>query len=411
MGRSVAMGQLYQHDAIRGIGIAVDGGAHVQHVVDAAGEDDGRAFALELGHDQPGQFAGVGQGDGAGRCHRTAGSAQDHGCIGGGQALARQEEQFLQGFLVVAQGVGDVDVAGTDGVAAQRLGPAGDGLGHLDHVDAALEFGGHKEDGLGAVHQHGPHLVPVGGLLDKVRGDAEGHQKVDVVQRVTDDAGLDDVLQGARPPLAGADVDHVGAIGPGSEEHVVPLQGHHPPAVPVAEYRSLGRHRQRPLDHAGRDAHPIPILNGDAFLLKKGQRLRLVKAHAGAIQDLQAGVVEPLDLVVGKFAKLRCVKGGIVALQDHGSVSLLDIRVIARSSRCRVSVLLLESRLLPLLGCCAHFSKPFHLAAYSSFSYIARAGRLCLNTWSEIAAIPIFCASSSISLKACVPYPRRLYSS
>ena len=85
------MGQLHQHDPVGRVSVHVNGGAHVQHIVYPAGQDQRRAFALELGDHQPCQLAGVGQGDSAGCGYRSRPAAQHYWRIGGRQAFAAQE--------------------------------------------------------------------------------------------------------------------------------------------------------------------------------------------------------------------------------------------------------------------------------------------------------------------------------
>ena len=109
--------------------------------------------------------------------------------------------------------------------------------------------------------------------------------------------GVDHVLQRPGPALAAAHVDHIRAVRAGAVEDVVALQRHDALAVTVAEHGALGRHRERPLHQARRDVDAVAVFTWTPFLLQQLQRLWVEQAHAGAVQDLQAGVVQALNLV------------------------------------------------------------------------------------------------------------------
>ena len=123
-----------------------------------------------------------------------------------------------------------------------------------------------------------------------------------------------DVLQGTAAALAGAMIEHVGTVGAGAVEDVVAFQRHDAPAVAVAEHDALGRDRERPFHQPRRDADPVSSSTLTPVFRQQVQALLVVQADAGAVQDLQAGVVQPLHLVVGQFAKLRGFVGGIIGL-------------------------------------------------------------------------------------------------
>ena len=263
---------------------------------------------------RPGQLARVRQRDRARGGHRAVDPAQHDRRVGGRQPFPGHEEQLLQCFGVVAQRGGHVDVERADRVAAQRLLAARHRLGHLDHINRAGELGGDEQDRLGAVHQHGAHLVAVGGLGLDVGGDAERHEEIDVRQRIADAGRVGYILQRPAASLARTHVNHVGAVGAGAVEYIVALQRHHAAAIAVADHRALRRDAQRPLHQARRDADAVALFDLEALLLQQRQRLRLVQADAGAVQDLQAGVMQPLGLVVRQLAETGGFVGGIVGL-------------------------------------------------------------------------------------------------
>jgi len=53
------------------------------------------------------------------------------------------------------------------------------------------------------------------------------------------------------------------------------------------------------------NAYPAVVEDVGARLAQELKRLRMVHAHAGALQDLQAGAVDAGDLIVRKLAERR----------------------------------------------------------------------------------------------------------
>ena len=69
------------------------------------------------------------------------------------------------------------------------------------------------------------------------------------------------------------------------------------------EQDAFGRARQGPLDQAGRDAHPVAI-EGAAVRVQQLPGRVVLDDDPGAFEDLEAGEVEVLDLLVGEDAEL-----------------------------------------------------------------------------------------------------------
>ncbi len=242
------------------------------------------------------QRSRVGQGQASRHRHRAARSAGDDRDVEGRQALVRQEEELLQRVGVVLQARRHVDVAGREGPLAQCVGAAGDGLRHLDHLGAARHLVGDEDDGLHGVPEHRLELEAVGELRRHVRRQEHGHREVDERERVAEPGGLGDVLEHRAPPLAGAMVDDVEAIGAGPEVRPGAFERHHRAAQPVVEDDPPRDRGQGALHQARRDPDPISLRHGRAGLPRELDGLGLEEAHARALEDLQARVVESLAL-------------------------------------------------------------------------------------------------------------------
>ncbi len=108
-------------------------------------------------------------------------------------------------------------------------------------------------------------------------------------------------------------VNNVGAIGTGAEETAMPLHGHNPIAMPVTQRHPFGGGGECLFDYPGRNAHPVAVSGGHTGLFEQVQCLLVVQAHAGALQDLQTGPVEPLALLVREPSELRTAEDMVIA--------------------------------------------------------------------------------------------------
>jgi len=104
-----------------------------------AGRPYGRALAHQLGQHDAQQDACVERGQHARAGHRAVDAAGVDRDVQQRQPLLGQVDALLQGFLVGDQAGGDVDVAGGEGAALERLNTAGDNLAHLHRRHATLE--------------------------------------------------------------------------------------------------------------------------------------------------------------------------------------------------------------------------------------------------------------------------------
>ena len=184
-----------------GRGVADLGRSHVQ-VVQAAAEDKGRARILELVHHQAAQDLGQGHHQPAGHRDRPGAAHQRRGRVHDRQAVLGHQQQLVHrrlGLLQRRAGLGvEQDVLLLD----QRLVAAGHGRRHVDGPLATGPVVGHKDDRLGRVLQHQRHLHVVGQRRVDVGGNADGHHKVDVGQRVAQMVAVDDVGLGELAVLA-----------------------------------------------------------------------------------------------------------------------------------------------------------------------------------------------------------------
>ena len=132
----------------------------------------------------------------------------------------------------------------------------------------------------------------------------ERHDVVDVVQRVAHLGRQARIAAAGHAPLAGLRVHEVGAGGAGA---VVDLVEHdlHPVLTVAAPDGERARGRgDRILDDVRRDAHAHAV-HARAGAGEQVARLGVVHVHAGAVQALQRGLVDPLDLAVGEDPELR----------------------------------------------------------------------------------------------------------
>ena len=76
----------------------------------------------------------------------------------------------------------------------------------------------------------------------------------------------------------------------------------------------FGATLERPFHQARRYADAVAVIHLETLPPQQRHRLRFVQTDAGAIQDFEAGVVQPFGLVVRQLAETGGVVGRIIAL-------------------------------------------------------------------------------------------------
>lgn len=263
-------------------------GAPRQLVHDEAAQD------LRQRHHQP-----AGDGDRRGAAHQRPRRVDD------GQRVLRHQEQLVDSRLRLLQRGARLRVQQDVPLLGQRLVAARHRRRHVDGALAARAVVRHKDERLGRVLQHQRHLRVVHPRGVDAGGDADGHQEVDVGQRVDQPVAVDEVLRREGPVLAGERVEQVQAVGAGAEVDARALQAQGGVPVAVAHHHAAGRRGERVLHHAGREPDEVAVRDERAGPPQQVERAPVVEADAGAAQHLQRAEVQPLKLRLGQHGELR----------------------------------------------------------------------------------------------------------
>ncbi len=98
--------------------------------------------------------------------------------------------------------------------------------------------------------EHGLHFVPVQDILGYIGGQEHAHDKIDMIECITNSHALDNVLQDSEPPFSGAVVYHVKTVRSGAEITAVAADLHFPLSITVIQCNIFGNSAESLFNHA-----------------------------------------------------------------------------------------------------------------------------------------------------------------
>jgi hypothetical protein len=124
-----------------------------------------------------------------------------------------------------------------------------------------------------------------------------------VRQTIAESDAFDDVLDDGLAALARPVVDDVQTIRTRPVEGAIAAHRHGWISLTVVERHLLGDGEESPLHDARRNADQVAVVHPGPRFLEQLDGLREIQPHSDTLQDFQAGLVHPAELLLGKTWK------------------------------------------------------------------------------------------------------------
>ncbi len=252
------------------------------------------------------------------RVHRRGGAGQRHRDQFGRDHRPGAVDQVLAGQVGPQQGWGGTDVEDRDRAGGQGRVAAGHDREHLLHRPPGVLAKGAGDDRFTHEQQGQIQAVQVADLFDHIGADQGRALRVDLRQCLDQLHQADEVFRERRALLLGVRVEDRNGRRAGIEVDSAPAVLHRRNPVQVEEREApRGAFQGGSHDPLGQARQARGPIDGGAGFGQQGQRLIVVDAHPGVVQQLKRFVEDLGQQVVGQDLESGPHAGSPCGRQPH----------------------------------------------------------------------------------------------